>query len=301
MHTSSLQSDVIDYEFGALSQEQKLAIADDGLVILPPSPAILDQLPALRETVDALLAEEGARAGWEGKEQHFAPGKPFEEGAHRLGNLVEKVPFAAELTVLPGLLEAAHCAIKSEMKIGAVLMREPHKGYGHQPLHIDWLPRERSDEPFGGVGGMLLLDDADVANGATRYVPGAHKRLGWPDTQIDVNVEHPDERRAEAPAGSVIVINLNLWHAGAINKTGQRRRTIFVDIRRRDLPQLLNQKRYLSARTLARLTPLQKYLLAVREEDPNQPQDSVGPGDRYREIFGATRNPPESDETAREL
>ena len=27
----------------------------------------------------------------------------------------------------------------------------------------------------------------------------------------------------------------------------------------------------------------------------------LGMGDRYREIFGASRNPPESDETAREL
>lgn len=275
------------YDFGVLTPAQKVVMDEDGIVILPPRRDVRERLPALREDVDRLLAEEGPRAGWEGKEQYFAPGKPFDPGAHRLGNLIEKVPFAAELIVLPELLEAAYSALRTELKVGSVGMREPLKGHGHQPLHIDWLPRERGDEPFSGVGCMLLLDDASVANGAMRYIPGTHRRLGWPDTQIDVNVEQRDERRAEAPAGSIIVINLNLWHAGAVNATGERRRTILIDIRRRDLPQLLNQKRYLSAGTLARLTPMQKYLLAVRDEDPEQVEKSVGPGDRYRAVFGA--------------
>jgi len=277
----------VTYDFGVLTPAQKVVMDEDGIVILPPRRDVRERLPALREDVDRLLAEEGPRAGWEGKEQYFAPGKPFDPGAHRLGNLIEKVPFAAELIVLPELLEAAYSALRTELKVGSVGMREPLKGHGHQPLHIDWLPRERGDEPFSGVGCMLLLDDASVANGAMRYIPGTHRRLGWPDTQIDVNVEQRDERRAEAPAGSIIVINLNLWHAGAVNATGERRRTILIDIRRRDLPQLLNQKRYLSAGTLARLTPMQKYLLAVRDEDPEQVEKSVGPGDRYRAVFGA--------------
>jgi hypothetical protein len=272
--------------FGVLSREQARAIEQDGLVILPPRAEIQAQLPALRADIDILLSEEGPRAGWEGKEQYFAPGKVFDPGARRLGNLVEKIPFAAELIVLPELLEAAYCVLGTEMKVGSVGAREPLKGHGHQPLHIDWLPRERIDEPFSGVGCMVLLDDATVANGAMRYIPVTHTCLGWPDMHIDVNVEHPDERRAEAPAGSIIVINLNLWHAGGVNHTGERRRTILIDIRRRALPQLLNQKKYLSAETLARLTPLQKYLLAVRAEDPDQVEKSVGPGDRYRAQFG---------------
>ena len=272
--------------FGVLTDAQKRAIDDDGIVILPPNPALVRRLPESRDVVDRLLADEGSKAGWEGKEQYFAPGKAFDPGAHRLGNLVDKIPFVAELITFPELLEAAHRVIRSEMKIGSGGRREPHQGEGNHPLHIDWLPRARADEPYGGAGCMVLLDDASIPNGAMRYVPGTHTRLGWPDSQIDVNVPHPDERRAEAPAGTVIVFSLNLWHAGAANHTGDRRRTILIDIRRRDLPQLLNQKKYLSAGTLARLTPLQKYLLAVRDEDPEQPEKSVGPGDKYREQFG---------------
>jgi hypothetical protein len=285
-----MHADLPRYDAGVLSTEQKRAIDEDGIIILSPSPAITAQLPALRQAVDRLLEEEGSRAGWEGKEQYYAPGKQFDQGASRLGNLVDKIPFVAELVTLPELLEAAHRTIQTELKIGSVGLREPHKGHGHQPLHIDWLPRERDDEPFGGVGCMVLLDEASVPNGAMRYVPGTHRQLGWPDSQIDVNVEHPDERRATGPAGTIVLFNLNLWHAGAANHSGDRRRTILIDIRRRDLPQLLNQKRYLSQATLDRLNPLQKYLLAVRPEDPEQPEKSVGPGDRYREAFG-TKTP----------
>jgi hypothetical protein len=271
---------------GTLSREQERAIDDDGLVVMPPRPELLDGLDELRRGMDALLAAEGDRAGWEGKEQHFAPGKTFEKGANRIGNLVDKVPFVAELISLPELHAAARRAVNADFSVGSVLMREPLKGHGHQDLHIDWFPRESADEPFGGVVAQFLLDDSTIANGAMRFVPGTHKRLGWPDDQIDVGIPHPEERRVEAAAGSLIVMNLNLWHAGAENKTGARRRSIFIDIRRRDLPQLLNQKMYLSAATLARLTPDQRRLLRARDEDPAQAEKSVGPGDRYREKFG---------------
>lgn len=269
-----------------LSGVQKRALDDDGLVVLPPPPRLTARLEELRATVDALLAAEGDRAGWEGKEQHYAPGKTFETGARRLGNLVDKIPFVAELIGVPEMLAAARRAVGADICVGSVLMREPLKSCGPQVLHIDWLPRAREDEPFGGVVAQYLLDDSTVANGAMRFVPGSHKRLGWPDEQIDVRVPHPDERRVEAPAGTLIVMNLNTWHAGADNVTGTRRRSLFIDVRRRELPQLLNQKMYLSAATLARLTPEQKRLLRVRNEDPTQAEKSVGPGDRYRERFG---------------
>lgn len=270
-----------------LTDSQRRAIDAEGLVILPPNPALARRLEDARHTVDELLAAEGSRAGWEGKEQYFAPGKPFEPGANRLGNLVDKMTLAADLIVLPELLAVAGRVLGDAFKVGSVLMREPLKDHGHQALHIDWLPRETATDPFGGIVAQFVLDDVQTANGAMRYVPGSHRHLGWPDDHIDIHAPHPGERRAEAPAGSLIVMNLNLWHAGAMNATGERRRSVFVNIRRRDLPQLLNQKMYLSPATIERLTPVQRYLLAVRPEDATQVEKSVGPNDRYRERFGS--------------
>ncbi len=271
----------------AFTAEQARVLDNDGVIAFAAPPAMLARLEEIRRDVDRLLAAEGDKAGWEGKEQHYAPGKTFEKGANRLGNLVDKLPVVAELISNPALLAAARLFVGEDACVGSVLMREPLKGHGHQDLHIDWFPRERVDEPFGGVVVQFLLDDSTVANGAMRYVPGTHRRLGWPDDQTDVAAPvHPDERRLEAPAGTFIVMNLNLWHSGTENVSGARRRSLFIDIRRRDLPQLLNQKMYLSPATLARLTPEQRYLLRVRPEDPVQAEKSVGPGDRYRERFG---------------
>ena len=58
----------------------------------------------------------------------------------------------------------------------------------------------------------------------------------------------------------------------------QPRKTIFLQIKRRDQPQLINYKKYLSKKTKNNLNELQKYLLAVRDCDTTQKEDSVGPG-----------------------
>jgi ectoine hydroxylase-related dioxygenase (phytanoyl-CoA dioxygenase family) len=119
-------------------------------------------------------------------------------------------------------------------------------------------------------------------NGAIRVIPGTHKKTGWPDEYIDIHVPHPDEVQVEVPAGSFIVMNAHTWHAGALNPTGGRRRTLYIDYRNRRLPQLLNQKKYLRPETLAKLSDLERYLLGVRDSDPAQAEDSLGPGAAYR-------------------
>ena len=274
---------------GVLTEEQKHSIDSDGVVVLPPRATMAAHLGKLRDQVDTLIATEGHKGGWEGKEHHYQPNKVFEGGVNRLGNLVEKIPLIAEIITDRALLAAAYRVLRSEMKIGSVLLREPLKGRGNQPIHIDWLPRNTISDPFGGVVAQFLLDDVTLSNGAMRFVPGSHTHLGWPDDHIDIHKPHPNERRIEAAAGSMIVFNLNLWHSGVENLSGNRRRCFFIDIRRRDLPQLLNQKMYLSKETRARLTPLQEYLLAIRDSDPTQVQPSFGPGDEYRARYGLNR------------
>ena len=85
-------------------------------------------------------------------------------------------------------------------------------------------------------------------------------------------------------------MNLNLWHGGAKNISGNPRKTIFIDIRRRDEPQLLNFKKYLKDKTKKKLSPHHKYLLGIRECDKTQKEDSIGPGEIYRKRFGDKRD-----------
>ena len=44
----------------------------------------------LSKISEKLISEEGDKGGWEGKEKYFKPGKKFEEGADRLGGLINK-------------------------------------------------------------------------------------------------------------------------------------------------------------------------------------------------------------------
>ena len=129
---------------------------------------------------------------------------------------------------------------------------------------------KKKTENFSGIVAYLYLDDSNVENGAVRIVPKSHKKLGWPDDYIDTTKRFKDEIRGEVKAGSIIIINLNTWHAGAINKSGADRKTMFLQIKRRDEPQLLNYKKFLSENTKKQLNEEKKYLLAIRDVDTTQ-------------------------------
>ena len=34
---------------------------------------------------------------------------------------------------------------------------------------------------------MVFFDDTSKENGATRLIPGSHKKLGWPNKYININ------------------------------------------------------------------------------------------------------------------
>ena len=165
----------------------------------------------------------------------------------------------------------------------------PKKNMGEQSYHIDILPRLKESDKYTGIVCAIFLDDSKIENGATRLIPETHKILGWPDDHIDTTKLHKKEIRATVKAGSVLIFNLNLWHAGAKNISGEDRKVIFLQIKNRKEPQLLNFKKYLSEKTKAELNPFEKYLLAVRAEDPTQTEDSFSTGEHYKKKFGKNR------------
>jgi ectoine hydroxylase-related dioxygenase (phytanoyl-CoA dioxygenase family) len=129
------------------------------------------------------------------------------------------------------------------------------------------------------------LDKSTKKNGSTRLIPKSHKKLGWPDKHINIYKKNKYEIRPAIKAGSIIVVNLNLWHAGSKNILGKKRRMIMLNIKRRNLPQLLNYKKFLNKNTRHKLNEVQKYLLAIRNSDKTQKEDSVGVGKYYKKDF----------------
>ena len=272
-----------------LTEEQILFLNENGYLIIPPTSFVRKNLKKLNQITKKLIKEEGSKGGWEGKEKYYKKGRSFETNCDRLGNLIEKDLIFGDLILIPEILRAAHEVIKDDLKVGGLNFRNPHKGFGQQALHIDGFPREQITEKFHGVVCYLYLDDSTKDNGATRIIPKTHKKTGWPDDYIDTNKIQKNEIRAEAKAGSIVILNLNTWHAGAKNINGKPRKTIFIQIKKRNQGQLLNYKKFLSNLTKTKLNEEQRYLLSIRDVDPTQKEDSVSVGQIYRDKFGKDR------------
>jgi hypothetical protein len=58
-----------------------------------------------------------------------------------------------------------------------------------------------------------------------------------------------------------------------------------LNIKRRNLPQLINYKKFLNKNTKNKLNEVQKYLLATRNSDKTQKANSVGVGKYYKKDF----------------
>ena len=115
-----------------------------------------------------------------------------------------------------------------------------------------------------------LWDDYTKENGTTRLVPGTHKLLGEPKKYGYINQDHPDEKYIEAPRGSLLIYNINLWHAGTICKNGRPRRHLNINYRDRKIWQQINFKKDLPSNVIDQLNEAESYLLKVRTEDPNR-------------------------------
>jgi ectoine hydroxylase-related dioxygenase (phytanoyl-CoA dioxygenase family) len=236
-----------------LTAEEREALDRDGFVILRNILA-QESLEAMRKRTDELVVAEGTEAG-----------KEFEQeaGTDRLADVVNKGEMFEVCFTHPRVLAAVAHVLGGDLKLSSLNGRNALPGQGHQGLHADW------EEPVGPDGYQVcntawLLNDFTTENGATRLVPGSHRSGRVPQTDLsDPAAPHPDEVKAIAPAGSVLVFNSHVWHGGTNNRTDRPRRALFAYFCRRHQPQLLDQKQYMRPETYARLNEAARYVLDV--------------------------------------
>jgi len=268
-----------------LDLKHKKDLDDLGYCVFDNIPEIHSNLKKLNEEANKLIKQEGSLGGWEGKMQHYKPGKKFEDGADRLGALVDKSDVFRKLILIPELLLSAYYVVKEDIKLCGFNLRNPHKGRGEQNIHIDGFARKNLNDPFAGIVAFLYLDDSNLDNGAMRIIPGTHNKIGYPDDHIDITKKNVNEKRLIVKAGTLVVANLNLWHAGAKNLNGKSRKVIMINIKKRSYDQLLNYKKFLSKNVKDKLTEEQKYILAVRDVDKDQLVDSGGSANDQRRQY----------------
>lgn len=131
------------------------------------------------------------------------------------GRLYEEIPVQARvLPVVEGVLDR-DCLVSSLSSISIA------PGETRQPLHGDdqliGLPRQETPLVCNT---MWALTDFTEANGATRIVPGSHKKTTYPDYTQQDDIE---TIAAEMNKGDVLIWNGALWHGGGANETDERR------------------------------------------------------------------------------
>jgi ectoine hydroxylase-related dioxygenase (phytanoyl-CoA dioxygenase family) len=169
-----------------------------------------DLLSALRDDLERIEREE-----------HVRPADNVFEGTRTVriynllarGKLYEAVPVHENvLPIIERVLDRG-CLVSSLSSIAI----DP--GETAQPLHADdqLIPLPRPHVPIV-CNTMWAVTDFTAANGATRLVPGSHRRETTP-----VLGETTPTLAAEMPRGSVLVFNGSLWHGGGANTTTTRR------------------------------------------------------------------------------
>jgi ectoine hydroxylase-related dioxygenase (phytanoyl-CoA dioxygenase family) len=239
---------------GSLDAASKAELDRRGYLVIPGflDPAWLERM---RDAYEGVVAKEGVLVGLDHHQ---------ERGARRLGNLVNKGEAWDSLYVDARLLAAARHILARPFKLGALSGRDPLLGGGSQGFHCDTAPRRAVEEPFTAVSACIMLDDSTVANGATRLIPGSHLRLGEPREVLkDSAAIQPDEIQLEARAGTALVFNAHLWHAGAVNRDGSVRRMVHAYYQGREQKPWLDQAEFIRKRTWDRIGPAARWLLDV--------------------------------------
>jgi ectoine hydroxylase-related dioxygenase (phytanoyl-CoA dioxygenase family) len=181
---------------------------DDGWLVLPD---VIDgcAVATMREAFERAAAAQKEAGAREGGTRHI---------------MLEDAAFGVARSE-PGVLAAVRHVIGRDFGLMNGGGRDPLPGFGQQGLHTDWRARA-AWEPYYAATALWLLDDFTPDNGATRLVPGSHRKGTLPTAFSDPERRHPEEKIVVARAGSVLVFNGHLWHSGTRNRTNGPRRVL---------------------------------------------------------------------------
>lgn len=190
-------------------QSHARRIRDDGFTVIEnaAAPDLVDGL------IGALLRIE--------KEHNLGPAKTSFEGFKtlRINNLLTYDDIFWEVPLHENVLPIVEAIFDKECLLSSFCSLVLGPGQEAQPMHEDTqlIPLPRPHIPIT-LNAIWALSDFRNDNGATRIVPGSHKLDHAPEygRQYDSVV-------ATMPAGSVMLFDSALWHAGGANESDGRR------------------------------------------------------------------------------
>ena len=248
------RSSAKDSGFAALVVERELPphqardVDEQGFVLLPGLvPA--GQLGRLARAYDAAVAAacaDDVRIG---------------STTTRVTDFVNRGPEFDDIYVNPRLPAVCWRIIGRPFKLSSLHGRTLWPDSPAQPLHVD-VRRDSLDWPLAGF--ILMIDGFRPDNGATRFVPGTHRRRDAPeDVLADTRAGHECQLLATGTAGSVVVFHGSTWHGHTANASGGPRRSLQGAFVPREGRAATDFGARMSPETRARLGPIARCLLAL--------------------------------------
>lgn len=145
---------------------------------------------------------------------------PFEgKDTVRIYNLLVHGPLYAEFAIHPTILPIVEGVLSSSCLISSLSSIAIRGGEAAQPIHADdqVIPLKKPHRAIV-CNTMWAITDFTEENGATRIIPGSHKR----DHNPAFGTKYESDA-AEMKAGSVMIFNGSMWHGGGANQTSNRR------------------------------------------------------------------------------
>ena len=264
----------------AARDEHIARVQRDGFTIVENAiePALIDALNAGLEKLERELDAKPAMNGFEGHKtvriyNLLAYGEPF-------------IRIPAHDNVLPvieGVLDPG-CLISSLSSIAI----DP--GEVAQPIHADDMVIPL-DKPHRAIvcNSMWALTDFTDANGATRLVPGSHKK---PNPDYGGRYETIP---AEMKRGSVLIWDGSLWHGGGANRTAARRTGIAMNYCAGFIRQQENQQLGLAPELVKSIAPRLQELIGygvyqglIGHIDKKSPAQLLNGGGDFQSIWNRT-------------
>jgi ectoine hydroxylase-related dioxygenase (phytanoyl-CoA dioxygenase family) len=204
---------VVSRRAGLLTARQRESLERDGYLLVP---LLLDEivLAPMRARLDELVHQ--ALVAWDA-----SSGQDVEERGvvHAALGLSDRD--FAPCREHPLLVEAAAAMLGPDWHLGGLELRAPLPGCGHQGLHPDYYPGQRTRGPWRSLSAMWCISAFTAENGPLRVIPGSHRVARSPVDDLAYGSEtgpHPAEIKVVAPAGSVVLFNnADLWHSGTFN------------------------------------------------------------------------------------
>ena len=239
------------------SKEELFAHLDEHGYVVLKEVLTTNQVSALKERSVKLIE----------KERELGAQLYLDNRSQRVWNLVNKGKVFVDMIQHPLVLEFQEHLLGKNCTLSSFTVNLIGSGSPVSELHIDY-PLSSLPTPLPSfalcANSVYLLDDFSLENGATRLVPGSHKRSYGPSS----GGTYDDIIQVTGKKGDIIIVHGHIWHSSGENRTDQDRVALLGFFCRSFMKPQQDHLRLIGPEIIEDASPTLKRLLGM-DSQPN--------------------------------